>query len=162
MREQRAGVTVERVVVWAVAALAVAGTAAVVVGPGADLRGAAPEVAVDATFDADAGAVTLEHAGGDSLTAGNTDRLVLELTDADRNTTVRVAWASGDRLPIEPGDTLVVDDPRVDSDGDGNYLDGDRSVGFYLEPGDRITVVWTGRLPGAPQTRTVTVADVTV
>jgi hypothetical protein len=65
-------------------------------------------------------------------------------------------------LPVESGDTVVVDDPRVDSNGDGNYLDGHVSVGFYLDSGDTVAVRWTGRPLGAPGERTTTLDTVTL
>ncbi|MFC7142432.1 hypothetical protein ACFQMA_21665 [Halosimplex aquaticum] len=48
----------------------------------------------------------------------------------------------------------------MDADGDENYLDAERSVGFYLEQGDRVRVVWTGSMRG--DTRTVTIANATL
>ncbi|WP_336337730.1 hypothetical protein [Haloarcula brevis] len=161
-RGHRGLVTVERVAVWGLAALAVLGLAALVVGPGADLRTAAPSVDVDGQFDAEAGTVTLTHAGGDRLTATSTHALELVVTDADRNRSTTLTWAGAGQLPVEPGDTLVVDDPRVDSNGDGNYLDGHVSVGFYLDAGDTVAVRWTGRPLGAPAERTTTLDTVTL
>jgi hypothetical protein len=161
-RGTRGLVTVERVAVWGLAALAVVGLVALVVGPGADLRTASPSVTVDGQFDADAGAVTLTHAGGDRLTDTSTHALELVVTDADRNRSTTLTWAGADQLPVQSGDTVVVDDPRVDSDGDGNYLDGDVSVGFYLDSGDTVTVRWTGRPLGAPGERTTTLGTVTL
>ncbi|EMA28750.1 hypothetical protein [Haloarcula japonica] len=155
-------VTVERVAVWGLAALAVAGLVALVVGPGADLRTASPSVAIDGQFDAETGAVTLTHAGGDRLTDTSTRALELVVTDADRNRSTTLTWAESDQLPVGSGDTVVVDDPRVDSDGDGNYLDGDGSVGFYLDSGDTVAVRWTGRPLGAPDERTTTLDTVTL
>ncbi|GCF13129.1 hypothetical protein Harman_10640 [Haloarcula mannanilytica] len=155
-------VTVERVAVWGLAALAVAGLVALVVGPGADLRTASPSVTIDGEFDAEAGAVTLTHAGGDRLTDTSTHAVEIAVTDADRNRSTTLTWADADQLPIESGETFVVDDPRVDSDGDGNYHDGDASVGFHLDAGDTVTVRWTGRPLGAPDERTTTLGTVTL
>ncbi|GGK69415.1 hypothetical protein [Haloarcula sebkhae] len=155
-------VTVERVAVWGLAALAVAGLVALVVGPGADLRTASPSVTIDGQLDAETGSVTLTHAGGDRLMDTSTRALELVVTDADRNRSTTLTWAEADQLPVGPGDTVVVDDPRVDSDGDGNYLDGDVSVGFYLDSGDTVAVRWTGRPLGAPDERTTTLDTVTL
>lgn len=155
-------VTVERVAVWGLAALAVAGLVALVVGPGADLRTAAPSVDIDGEFDAEAGAVTLTHAGGDRLTDTSTHVVEIVVTDTDRNRSTTLTWAGEDQLPVDSGDTVVVDDPRVDADGDGNYLDGDASVGFYLDSGDTVAVRWTGRPLGAPDERTTTLGTVTL
>jgi hypothetical protein len=155
-------VTVERVAVWGLAALVVAGLVALVVGPGADLRTASPSVTIDGEFDAEAGTVTLTHAGGDRLTDTSTHELAVVVTDADRNRSTTLTWAGAGQLPVESGETFVVDDPRVDSDGDGNYLDGDASVGFFLDSGDTATVRWTGRPLGAPSERTTTLGTVTL
>jgi hypothetical protein len=153
-------VTVERVAVWGLAALAVAGLVALVVGPGADLRTSAPSVSIDGEFDAETGTVTLTHAGGDRLTGTSTHALELVVTDADRNRSATLTWAEADQLPVESGDTIVLDDPGVDSDDDGNYLDGDVSVGFFLDSGDTVAVRWTGRPLGAPDERTTTLGTV--
>jgi hypothetical protein len=158
----RGAITAERLAIWTLAVLAIAGLAALAVGPGADLRTSAPEITVETTFDADAGAVTLTHAGGDRLTDTATHALSVAVTDADRNATTTVVWAEESELPVERGDSFTVDDPRVDGDGDGDYLDGDASVGFYLEPGDTVAVVWTGRPFGAPDERSVVVAETTL
>ncbi|WP_276271209.1 hypothetical protein [Haloarcula litorea] len=159
----RAVVTVERVAVWGLAALAVAGLVALAVGPGATLRTAAPDATFETAFDADDGAVTVTHTGGGRLGAGATDELAVVVTDADRNATTTVVWAAGpDEFPVAAGDSLTVDDPSVDANGDGDYLDGDRSVGFYLDRGDEVAVVWTGRLLGAPDTRTATLDTATL
>jgi len=157
----RGVVTVERIAVWGLAALALAGLAALVVGPGADLRTAAPSATVDGQFDAETGTVTLTYEG-ETLTDTATRELTVVVTDADRNASTRLTWADEGRLPVSGGDTLAVDDPRVDADGDGNYLDGDASVGFYLEPGDTVTLRWTGRPLGAPGERTATLDTVTL
>jgi hypothetical protein len=160
--DARAALTLERLAVWGLAVLAVVALAGLVVGPGADLRTDAPDVVVEGEFDAQAGTVRLTHAGGDRLTGTATDRLAVAVTDTDRNATTRVIWANGSTLPVGEGTQFVVDDPRVDSDGDGDFHDGDATVGFHLEAGDTVTVVWTGRLIGAPETRTETLATVTL
>ncbi len=157
--DARAAATVERIAVWGVAVLAVAALAGLVVGPGADLRTAAPSADFEGSYDNATGAVTVTHAGGDDLTG---ESVALVVTDADNDTTTRLLWANESTLPVTEGDSVTVDDPRVDSNGDGNYLDADRSVGFYLEPGDTVDVVWTGRLTGAPETRTETLETITI
>ena len=162
-RSDRGAVTVERVAVWILAGLAVAGLAALVVGPGADYRTATPSIDVAGEYNASTGTVTLTHAGGDDLTARSTTRLAVHVTDANRNTTTRLSWANESAgLPVGEGDSMTVDDPRADSDGDGNVLDGDRSVGFFLDDGDTVEVVWTGRLVGAPDEQTTTLETVTI
>jgi len=161
--DARAAVTVERIAVWGVAVLAVAAFAGLVVGPGAEFRTSTPTADFDGRYDDSAGAVTVTHAGGDSLAGGTTQSVALVVTDADNGTTTRLPWATeSSGLPVSEGDSITVDDPRVDSDGDGNYLDADGSVGFYLEPGDTVDVVWTGRLTGAPDTQTATLDTVTI
>ncbi|MFC7027513.1 hypothetical protein ACFQJ5_07800 [Halomicroarcula sp. GCM10025324] len=156
----RGALTLERLAVWGLAALVVLGLAALVVGPGADLRTDAPDIVVEGQFDAETGTITLTHAGGDRLTGTATDELAVVVTDSDRDATTRRVWASEAELPVGEGAQFVVDDPRVDSDGDGDFHDGDATVGFHLEAGDTVTVVWTGRLVGAPDVRTETLATV--
>ncbi|MFC7020031.1 MULTISPECIES: hypothetical protein [Haloarcula] len=158
--DARAALPLERLAVWGLAVLAVVALAGLVVGPGADLRTDSPDVVVEAEFDAETGAVTLTHAGGDRLTGTATDELAVAVTDADRNATTTVVWADESALPVGEGAQFVVDDPRVDSDGDGDFHDGDATVGFHLEAGDTVAVVWTGRPLGAPDTRTETLATV--
>jgi len=163
LSDRRGGVTAERVAVWLLAALAVAALAALVVGPGAEYRTATPSVSIDGSYDAADGSVTLTHAGGDELTQRSTTELAVVVTDADTSETTRRTWADEEQgFPLSEGDAFTVDDPRVDSDGDGNYLDGDGSVGFYLEDGDTVEVVWSGRLVGAPDIVTTTYETVTV
>lgn len=161
--DTRGAVTVERVVVWVLAALAFAALAALVVGPAAEYRTATPSVDIEGSYDASTGTITVTHAGGDELTSRSTTRLALVATDADRNATTRLTWADeSGGLPLAQGDSVTVDDPRVDSDDDGNFLDGDRSVGFVFDAGDTIEVVWTGRLVGTPGEQTTTFGTVTV
>jgi len=157
--EARGAVTVERIAVWGAAALAVAAVAALVVGPGADFRTATPTADFEGSYDNATGTVTVTHAGGDDLTG---DAVAVVVTDADTNATTRLLWANESTLPLTEGDSIAVDDPRVDANDDGNYLDGDASVGFYLESGDTVDVVWTGRRLGAPETQTETLGIVTV
>lgn len=161
--DTRGAVTAERVAVWALAVLAVVALAALVVGPAAEYRTAAPSVGIEGSYDASTGTVTVTHAGGDELTARSTGRLALVATDTDRSATTRLTWATeSDGLPVSEGDLITVDDPRVDSNDDGNYLDGDTSVGFMFDSGDTVAVVWTGRLIGAPDEQTATLGTVTV
>ncbi|MDS0281259.1 hypothetical protein [Haloarcula onubensis] len=160
--DARGAVTVERIAVWGAAALVVAAVAALV-GPGAAFAESTPSTAFEGSYDDASGTVTVTHAGGEALTTGNTDRVALVVTDADNGTATRLYWANESRgLPITAGDSFTVDDPSVDADGDGNYLDADGSVGFYLAPDDTVEVVWTGRLTGAPETRTATLDTFTV
>jgi len=72
-------------------------------------------------------------------------------------------WATdSDGLPVTEGDSITVDDPRTDSDGDGGFLDGDVSVGFVFDSGDTVEVVWTGRILGTPEEQSSTLGTVTV
>ena len=159
----RGVVTVERLAVWLLAALVVIGAAALVVGPGAELRTATPNVEIDGSYDAATSSVTVTHAGGDRLTATATSAVAVVVTDADRNATTRLTWATESQgLPIGPGDSFTVDDTSIDSNSDGDYLDADGSVGFHLADGDTVAVVWTGRIVGAPNERTTTLGSVTV
>lgn len=161
--DTRGAVTAERVAVWVLAVLAFAALAALVLGPAAEYRTATPSVDIEGSYDASTGTVTVTHASGDELTARSTNRLALVATDADRNATTRLTWATESRgLPVAGGDAITVDDPRVDSDDDGSFLDGDRSVGFVFDSGDTIEVVWTGRLIGTPGEQTATLGTVTV
>jgi len=161
--DARAGVTIERIFVWGAAVLAVAALAGLVVGPGADFRTAAPSADFEGSYDNATGTVTVTHAGGDDLTRGSTQSVAVVVTDADNDTTTRLLWANESRgLPVSEGDSFAIDDPSVDADGDGDYLDADGSVGFYLESGDTVDVVWVGRLTGAPETRTETLETMTV
>ena len=161
--DARAGVTVERIFVWGATVLVVAALAGLVVGPGADFRTATPTADFEGSYDNATGSVTVTHAGGDSLAGRSTQSVALVVTDADTNSTTRLRWANeSSGLPVSAGDSISVDDPRVDSDDDGDYLDADRAVGFYLEAGDTVEVAWTGRLLGAPETRTETLDTITV
>jgi FlaG/FlaF family flagellin (archaellin) len=160
--DARGAVTVERVAAWLLAVAAMAALAGLVVGPGADYRTATPSVEVEGSYNTATGTVTLTHAGGDELTSRSTTRLAVHVTDADTDATTRLTWATESSLPVSEGVSFTVDDPRVDSNGDGDYLDADRSVGFYLEPGDTVEIVWTGRLIGAPEAQTETLDTVTL
>jgi len=160
--DSRGTVTAERIAVWATAVLAVAALAVLAVGAGAEFRTATPTADFTGSYDDTTGTVTVTHAGGDALTDRNTDSVALAVTDADTNATTRLLWATESALPLSAGDSITVDDPRVDSDDDRNYLDADASVGFYLEPGDTVAVVCTGRRLGAPETQTASLGTVTV
>ncbi len=161
--DARAAVTVERITVWGAAVLVVAALGVLVVGPGAEFQTATPTADFEGSYEESTGTVTVTHAGGDDLTDGNSQSVMVVAADADNDTTTHRHWANESRgFPITEGDSFAVDDPRIDTDGDGNYLDADGSVGFYLEPGDTIEVVWTGRLTGAPEPRTATLDTITV
>ncbi|MFB6150411.1 MAG: hypothetical protein ABEJ40_01265 [Haloarculaceae archaeon] len=166
-RDDRAGV--ERVAVWLVALLVVGGVAGSVVAVAGDVRRPTPDAAFAVAFDAENGTVTVEHAGGQRITDRTTRRLAVVLTDASADATAEVVWASdpagpverGTGYPVEAGDALAIDDPRVDADGDGNYLDAAASVGFHLAANDSVRVVWAGNRRGGA-TRTATLANATL
>jgi len=160
--DARAAALVERIAVWGAAVLVAVALAGLVVGPGADFRTAAPSADFEGSYDNATGTVTVTHAGGDNLAGGSTQSVALLVTDADTDSTTRLLWANESTLPVTASDSFAVDDPSVDADDDGNYLDADGSVGFYLEPGDTVEVVWTGRLTGAPETRTETLETITI
>jgi len=160
--DARAAATAERIAVWGAAVLVAVALAGLVVGPAADFRTAAPSADFEGSYDNATGTVTVTHAGGETLASGSSQAVALVVTDADNGTTTRLQWANESTLPVAEGDSFAVDDPRVDANDDGNYLDADGSVGFYLEPGDTVAVVWTGRLTGAPETRTETLETVTI
>ncbi|QLH84388.1 hypothetical protein [Halosimplex pelagicum] len=164
--DERGGV--ERWVVWLVALAVVGGLVGSVVYLDDELRRDSPGADFSVSFDADAGALTVEHAGGDAITDRTTERLSVAVLDGSTGTSEEVVWVSdspsatkrGVGYPVRPGDSLTVDDPSVDSNGDGSYLDAERSVGFYLESGDSVRVVWTGSMRGT--TQTVTLANATL
>jgi len=157
----RGAVTVERITVWGLAALVVAALAALV-GPGMAFADATPTADFEGSYDDATGTLTVTHTGGTELTDRNTRSVALVVTDTDGGTTTRLVWADESALPLTEGDAVTVDDPSTDADGDGNFLDAEHSVGFYLEPGDTADVVWTGRRPGAPSIQTETLGTVTV
>jgi hypothetical protein len=164
--DERGGV--ERWVVWLVAAAGVAGLVGSVAYLDDELRRDSPDADFSVAFDAETGTVTVEHAGGDSIADRTTERLSVVVLDSSTGTSAETVWVSdspgatkrGAGYPVAPGDSLTVDDPSVDSNGDGNYLDAERSAGFYLESGDSVRVVWTGSMRGAE--RTVTLANATL
>jgi hypothetical protein len=164
--DERGGV--ERWVVWLVVLAVVGGLVGSVVYLDDELRRDSPGADFSVSFDAEAGALTVEHAGGDPIVDRTTERLSVAVLDGSTGTSEDVVWVSdapgaakrGVGYPVRPGDSLTVDDPSVDSNGDGSYLDAERSVGFYLESGDSVRVVWTGSMRGT--TQTVTLANATL
>ncbi|QPV62364.1 hypothetical protein I7X12_16715 [Halosimplex litoreum] len=164
--DERGGV--ERWVVWLVALAVVGGLVGSVVYLDDELRRDSPGADFSVSFDSQTGTMTVEHAGGDPIVDRTTERLSLVVLDGSTGTTEEVVWVSdapgatkrGVGYPVRPGDSLTIDDPRVDSDGDGSYLDAERSVGVYLESGDSVRVVWTGSMRGT--TQTVTLANATL
>jgi hypothetical protein len=148
----RAVFGLERVAVWLLAAVAVAVVVLAVGATGAGLF-EPPSAAFDGSYDADANTVTITHTGGDSLTPGQV-RVVV--TNASGTSSANLTWTDddGDRLSV--GADVTIDDPTADADGDGNYFDADRTVGFPLTPGAILEVRWTGRPLGASGERTVT------
>lgn len=164
-RDDRA---VGRLVVWLVVlaiTLAVVGS---VVSFGDEFRRDSPDADFAVSFDGETGALTVEHAGGDSISDRTTERLSVVVVDESTGNSETVVWVRdrdgptkrGGEYPVLPGETLAVDDPSVDADGDENYLDGDRSIGFYLESGDSVRVVWEGSLRGS--VRSVTLSNATL
>jgi hypothetical protein len=164
--DERGGV--ERWVVWLVAVAVVVGLVGSVVYLDDELRRDSPGADFSVSFDAEAGSVTVEHAGGGAIADRTTERLSVVVSDSSAGTSAEVVWVSdsaglskrGTEYPVAPGNSLTVDDPSVDSNGDGNYLDAERSVGFYLESGDSVRVVWAGSMGGTE--RTVTLANATL
>ncbi|WP_459195127.1 type IV pilin [Halosimplex sp. J119] len=164
--DERGGV--ERWVVWLVVLAITAAVVGSVAYFGDEFRRTSPDADFSVSYDSDASALTVEHAGGDSVVDRTTERLSVVVVDESAGNTERVTWVSDDRgptkrgagYPIQSGDSLTVDDPSVDSNGDESYLDSDRSVGFHLEDGDSVRVVWTGSLRG--DTQSVTLANATL
>ena len=164
--DERGGV--ERWVVWLVALAVVGGLVGSVAFLGDELRRDSPGADFSVAFDAENSTLTVEHAGGDAVVDRTTQRLSVVVRDASTGRNESVVWVSdapgatkrGVGYPIRSGDSLTVDDPSVDSNGDGSYLDAERSVGFYLESGDSVAVVWTGSMRGT--TRTAALANATL
>ena len=148
----RAAFGIERVAVWGLAVVAVVAVTVVVGASGGGLV-APPSASFDGAFDADANAVTITHAGGDSLTAG---RVTLVVTNTSGTSSANVTWIEGDGDRLGEDDAITIDDPTVDADGDGNSFDADHTVGFPLTSGATVEVRWTGRPLGAAGERTVT------
>jgi hypothetical protein len=147
----RAAFGVERLAIWVVAALAVAVVVSVASASGGLVS--PPSASFEADYDAGANAVTIGHTGGNTLTA---TQLAIVVTDTSSHTTT-VSWpAAGER--VRRGDDATIDDPTVDSDGDGNYFDADATVGFELTGDATVRIDWTGRPFGAPEQTTVTLS----
>ncbi|WP_415382554.1 hypothetical protein [Halosimplex sp. TS25] len=164
--DERGGV--ERWVVWLIVLAVTVAVVGSVIYFGDELRRDSPDADFSVSFDAESSALTVQHAGGDSIADRTTERLSVVVVDESTGNSETVSWVSDDRgptkrgagYPVAPGDSLTVDDPSVDSDGDENYLDAERSVGFYLEAGDSVRVVWTGAMRG--DTQSVTLANATL
>jgi hypothetical protein len=165
--DERAGL--QRPVVWLVVLVVAAAAAGSVVLYADDVRRDVPNSEFVFDFDAETATVTVEHAGGQSITDRTTTNLTLVFEDVSAGTTSRVVWVSdvggpikrGFGYPIEDGDSLSVDDPTVDSNGDESVFDADATVGFAFAPEDEVRVVWTGSRYGGPD-QTVALANATV
>lgn len=168
LADERA-ISLERPVVWLVVLVAVAAIVGSVVVLSEDVRRDAPDTEFAVSFDGETRTVMVEHAGGDTITDRVTEELAVVVVDQSAGTSSRVVWASdsdgptkrGMGYPVEQGDALTIDDPTVDADGDENFHDADASVGFQLESGDTVRVVWTGSRHGGPA-QNVTLADATI
>ncbi|MFB6183638.1 MAG: hypothetical protein ABEI96_03705 [Haloarculaceae archaeon] len=156
--DDRAAVPVERLLVWLVAVVLVVAVAGTFVAYGDRWRRDDPNADFAFDYDAATATVTVEHVGGMPIRDTGTRSLVLTFVDASTGATANVTWASdragddtdrGTGYPVTEGDRITVDDPTVDADGDGNYLDADASVGFHFDSGDEVRVVWTGSLHDA-------------
>jgi hypothetical protein len=166
-RDDRA-VAVERLTIWLVVLAVTVAVVGSVVSFGDEFRRDSPDADFAVSFDSDVGALTVEHAGGDSISDRTTERLSVVVVDESTGNSETVVWVRdrggptkrGGEYPVRAGETLTVDDPSVDADGDESYLDGDRSVGFYLESGDSVRVVWNGSMRGG--TESVTLANATL
>jgi hypothetical protein len=167
LADTRAGV--ERAAVWLVTLAVLAAVVGSVVYVAEDVRREVPDTDFAVSFDGETRTVTVEHDGGEPITDRVTERLVVEVADADGPTTETITWAAdiqgptsrGTGYPVEEGDALAVDDPAVDANEDGNFHDADASVGIRLSESDTVRVVWTGNRQGGP-TRTVTLAEATL
>lgn len=165
--DERAGI--ERIVIWVVTLAVVAGTVGSVVYLAEDVRRDAPDSDFDVSFDEETRTVAVEHAGGEAITDRVTERLAVVVVDESAGSTTDVTWASdadgpfnrGAGYPVSPGDSLTIDDPTVDADGDENFHDADASVGFPLESGDSVRVVWSGDRQGGTA-QNVTLANETL
>jgi len=168
-RGDRALLDVEYLVVWLVALVVVAGVGVAVVQYGDDVRETTADSDFSASLDRGTWTVTVTHAGGDPVVDRTTHRLSVVLVDASNDTTERVDWARdgtgfsdrGSGYPVTAGDTLAIDDPSADADGDGSYHDADATVGFHLETGDAVRVEWRGVRRGG-QTTTLTLLNATL
>lgn len=149
----RAVLGVERVGAWLAAVVAVAAIATVVTA-GVPTVGGPPAAEFDVAYDGAAQQYTISHDGGDVIDDGESLTVVV----SNGQHTANVTWAGDDGVtafPVRPGDSVTVDDPRVDSDDDGDFFDGDATVGFELTGNETVELRWTGRPLGAPDTRTV-------
>ena len=163
------GLALERAAVWLLTLALVAAVAGSVVLVADEVRRTTPETGFSVSFDNETRTVTVAHAGGDPTTDRVTRQLAVVLVDESADTTSTVVWASDDPgptdrgtgYPVEPGDTLTIDDPTVDADGDENFHDAAATVGFHIATDDTVRVVWTGNRQGG-QARTVTLANATV
>ncbi|MFB6170574.1 MAG: hypothetical protein ABEJ06_05440 [Haloarculaceae archaeon] len=142
----RALVDAERLVVWVLAALvvaAVAGEAFVLADGG--LAAERPQARFECDYDADAALLTVTHFRGDHVTDAGTRALLVHARDADAGNRANLTWAAnGTGFTVAAGDRFRLDDPSVDSNGDGNYFDGDATVGWHFAPGDSVEVQWVG------------------
>lgn len=162
---ERAAVGTERVAAWLVVVLAVAFAVAVLTGPGATVATNAPDATFDGTYDSAGNVLIVEHTSGDTIQASQTSSLVVVIADDDTDISSNVSWVTENDVasfPVEPGDSIRIDDATVDADGDGDRFDADATVGFELDRGDRVRVVWRGRPFGAPGQIFRTLADFTV
>lgn len=166
--DQRA-LRLERPVAWLVTLVVVAAVVGSVVLYAEDVRRTSPDADFAVSFDEETRTVAVEHAGGQAITDRTTERLTVVLVDESAGTTSTVTWASDTRgptsrgtgYPVVPGDAIEIDDPTVDADGDENVFDADATVGFALEAGDTVRVVWTGNRQGG-DARTVVLANATL
>ncbi len=162
----RGAVGTERIAVWIVAILAVAGVVTLVVQPGV-IAASPPDAAFEGRYDAETNTFQLIHDSGDVIERGPTTSVVVVVEDAESDATHNVTWVAGGddgvgSYPVEPGSSLLIDDATVDANDDGSTFDADATVGFELGGGDTATVVWRGRPMGAPGNATVTLDTVTI
>lgn len=155
MQDTRGTVSVERLVVWLVAVAVVVAVVGTFVTYGEQWRRDEPRAEFAFAYDEATATLTVEHVSGTPIRDRGTRSLVVQVVDATQGTTTNATWASdadspftdrGTGYPVEPGDSLTVDDPSVDADDDGDYLDADASIGVHFETGDEVRVVWTGSL----------------
>ena len=163
-RDERGAFRVERPVAWLLVILAIGFAVAIATGPGTTLATNAPDASFEGTFDSETNILRVEHAGGDAIRRGSTSTIVVTIADGQTGSRATVTWvADGDgggaTFPITSGDAITVDDPRIDSDGDGTVFDAHATVGFGLDEGDQVRVVWRGRPPGAPSSLNRTLAS---
>jgi len=160
----RAAYGFERVGAWALLVLAIAFTVAVVTQPGV-LATSPPEATFEGSFENNTNTLRLEHGGGDPIRSGQDSSLVVVVEDAQTDNEATVTWVADGptgvaSYPVQPGDSIAIDDATIDGDGDGDYLDRNASVGFALDDGDTARVVWYGRPIGAPAQQDVTLSTI--